>query len=368
MRSIRVLLIAPGPPILGGQGVQAERLLEAFRSEKSLDVEFLPMNPRLPALLAWLQRIKYVKTVVTFLFFLTKFVAKAPSRDVVHVFAAGHFSFLFAPAPAIVIGRLLGSPVIVHYHDGRAEQHLAHWPGARRLLSWASTIVAPSHYLVDVFAKFGLRARSIPNIIDASAFRYRERVKPRPLFLHNRAFEELYNVPCTLRAFEIVQRRYPEARLVLTHDGPLRADLERLVSELGLRNVEFRGKISQQATPAVLDEVDIYLTSPNLDCMPVSLLECYASGLPFVATAAGGIPYIVENGATGLLTPLGDHEAMAAAALRLLEEEGLAAHLTRNGRAELPKYEASGARADWVGLYRELACEGGRPAPSVVEQ
>ncbi len=70
---------------------------------------------------------------------------------------------------------------------------------------------------------------------------------------------------------------------------------------------------------------DIYLMSPNADNMPLSLLECFAAGLPIVSSKAGGIPNIVEDQQTGLLFQPNDHQAMAACALRLLEEPGLAA-------------------------------------------
>ena len=366
---VRVLLIAPQAPILGGQGVQAQRLTASLRTDPEVTVTFLPMNPRLGGRAAFLHDVKLVKTILMVALYVAKLVPAALRTDVIHVFAAGNFSFLFAPAPAILVGKLFGKPVIVNYRDGRAEQHLTNWIGARRLMSWATAIVAPSEYLVDVFAKFGLKAQSIPNVIEASAFRYRERPRPRPVFLHNRGFEELYNIPCTLRAFQTIQRRYADARLILTHDGPLRGAMERLAAELGLRNVEFRGRVSQQETPAILDEADIYLTSPNLDCMPGSLLECYAAGLPLVATAAGGIPYIVDDGRTGLLVPVNDAEAMASAALRLLEEDDLAERLTRAGRAELQKYNwQTTVRDQWVGLYRRLAGVKTELAPSVVEQ
>ena len=353
---IRVLMIAPQAPILGGQGVQAEKLLARMASEPELDVTFLPMNPRLTGPLRFLHEIKLVKTALMLLLYVSKLIPAARRHDVIHVFAAGNFSFLFAPAPAILAGRIFGKPVLVHYHDGRAEQHLRKWLGARKLLSWASMIVTPSEYLVDIFERFSLQTRAIPNVVDASAFRYRERSSPRPLFHHNRAFEELYNVPCTLRAFAIVQQRYPQATLILTHDGPLREELEKLARKLGLRNVEFRGKVSQEDTPELLDSVDIYLTSSDIDCMPVSLLECFAAGLPFVATATGGASHMVENGRTGLLVPLGDHEALAAAALRLLEEPGLAVRLARAGREELAAYDWDGSlREQWLAVYRELA-------------
>ncbi len=353
---IRILMIAPQAPILGGQGIQAEKLLARMAAESELDVTFLPMNPRLRGPLRLLHEIKLVKTALMIVLYVAKLLAAVSRHDLIHVFAAGNFSFLFAPAPAILIGRLFGKPVLVHYHDGRAEGHLSRWPGARWLLSRAGAIVVPSEYLAEIFARFGLETEVVKNVVEGDAFDYRERERPRPIFHHNRAFEAHYNVPCTLRAFGIVQQRYPDARLILTHDGPLRGKLERLVRELDLRNVEFRGKVSQEQTPAILDSVDVYLTSSNVDCMPVSILECFAAGLPFAATAAGGTTHMVDDDRTGLLVPLDDHEALAAAALRLIEEPGLAARLARAGRAELANYDWDASlREQWIAAYGELA-------------
>jgi L-malate glycosyltransferase len=162
-------------------------------------------------------------------------------------------------------------------------------------------------------------------------------------------------VPCTLRAFALVQQRYPEASLEMAHDGPMRAALEQMTRDLGLRNVRFLGKVPPPELPALYDRADIYLTSPDVDNMPLSLLECHASGLPVVATKAAGIPYIARDGETALLVPRNDHEAMAGAALRLIEEDGLARRLARAARRECERYSWPAVREEWLALYRELA-------------
>src|SRR5689334_7620726 len=64
-RPLRVLLLAPSLDILGGQSRQCARLREGLKSESSLQVDFYPHNPRMPRGLRWLQRIKYVRTIVT---------------------------------------------------------------------------------------------------------------------------------------------------------------------------------------------------------------------------------------------------------------------------------------------------------------
>lgn len=223
-----------------------------------------------------------------------------------------------------------------------------------RWAAHADQIVVPSQYLVDVFGGFGLRACAIPNIVDQTEFCYRRRDVLRPRFLHNRGLEAHYNVPCTIRAFAAVQRRYPEASLTIAHNGPVKDQLQTMVSEIGLRNVSFVGAVSQERMRELYDAADVYLMSPDVDNMPLSVLECYASGLPVVSTAAGGVPFIVENGRTGLLAPVGDYRSLAEAALRLLEEPGLGLWLAKNARKECYQYQGASVASEWARLYRAL--------------
>jgi glycosyltransferase involved in cell wall biosynthesis len=218
----------------------------------------------------------------------------------------------------------------------------------------ASTIVVPSDYLVDVFACFGLRATRIQNVAGTPSIGYRVRARPRPVFLHNRGLAVEYNPACTLRAFAIVQQRYPDARLTIAHDGPLRPTLEALARSLGLRQTQFIGSVSPAKMPALYDSADIYLMSPNADNMPLSLLECFAAGLPVVSSNAGGIPNIVQDQRNGLLFAPNDHRAMAACALRLLEEPGLASRLAANAQTQCAQYSWPEIGPQWIGLYRHL--------------
>lgn len=352
---IRVLLIAPSLEILGGQAVQAARLLSNLQGEPGVEISFLPMNPAFWGPFRLLKFIKYVRTISTYVVFLCKLLVRLPKCDIVHVFTAAYYSFLLAPAPALVAARLFGKKSILNYRDGQAEDHLKNWRTAIPLIRFADRIVVPSGFLVDVFRKFNIHTESIPNFIEPGRFRFRERWPLRPVFLHNRILEPLYDVGCTLRAFAIVQRRCPEARLTVSHEGVCRPDLEALAHELKLRNVEFIGKVPQDRIAELYDSADIYLTSPVIDNMPGSLLECFVSGLPLVATKAGGIPYMVTDQETGLLVPCGDHEAMAAAVFRLLEDEALVKKITRQGREECKRYSWPEVREKWLGLYEELS-------------
>ena len=345
---IRVLLIAPSLHIIGGQSIQASHLLHRLADEPSVQVRFLPVNPQLPAALS----MKYVRTLITLVLYLARLAASIGRADVLHIFTPGYFSFYLFPAPALLLARVFGKRTILNYHDGRAGDHLAHWPFARRLMRLATLLIVPSDYLVDIFARFGLHATRIHNVAETSALRYRDRIHPRPVFLHNRGLAPEYNPACTLRAFAIVQRRYPEASLLIAHDGPLRPALQSLAVSLGLRQTRFIGSVSPASMGALYDSADIYLMSPDADNMPLSLLECFASGLPVVSSSAGGIPNIVEDQNTGLLFPPNDHQAMAACALRLLEEPALASRLAAKAQLQCARYAWSNIGPQWIAHYR----------------
>ena len=360
-KPIRLLLVAPSLRILGGQAVQANYLMQHLSREPMFRVSFVAHNPRLPGPLRLLQRIKYVRTIVTSLVYCANLLLKIPKHDVIHVFSASYFSFLLAPTPAILIARLFGKKVILNYRSGEAEDHLRCWPRtAVPIMRLADELIVPSRYLVDVFRKFELQAIPIANVIDLGNFKFRERKPLQPIFLSNRNFYPLYNVACIVRAFAIIQQKFPEAKLTIAGGGRQRPALEALVRELKLRNVEFYGPVAPGKMNALYDQAHVYLNSSNIDNMPGSILESFASGLPVVSTNAGGIPYIVTHERTGLLVPKNDHEAMASWAIQLLESPALAESIARNAHEECGAYTWEAVRETWLATYMELA---GRKVP-----
>ena len=94
---------------------------------------------------------------------------------------------------------------------------------------------------------------------------------------------------------------------------------------------------------------DIYIQSPNIDNMPTSVLEAFASGLPVVSTEAGGVPAILTHGVHGLLAPLADYETLGRHVLRLLDDPGLRARSSRARRLP-PATPARGraVREQWL--------------------
>lgn len=353
-RKLRVLLAAPSGGYLGGQAIQAARMIELFQREGRLAVSFQPHDPPLGPL-AFLERLKFVRTVARETAYILQLLWRIPQTDVVHTFSAAYWSFLLAPAPAIWIGKLCGKPVVVNYRSGEARDHLTRWPRtAVPTLRAAAARAVSSGYLAEVFAGFGLASEAIPNVIDLDRFPWRARDPLRPVFLSNRNFEPHYDVANTLRAFDLIARQLPDATLTVTGDGPERAALHSLAAALEVRNVTFAGPVSNARMPELCAAADVYLNSSRIDNMPGSLIEAFAAGLPVVSTNAGGIPWMVEDGRTGLLVDCGNPEGMAAAALRLFAEPGLARALAERGREAAAEYTWERVGPRWEALYTRL--------------
>jgi L-malate glycosyltransferase len=349
---IKVAVIAPSLDILGGQAVQADRLLAAWQGDPDIDAWLVPVNPRPPAPLRVAQHVKYLRTAINELTYLPLLVREIARADVVHVFSASYSSFLLAPLPAMLIARAMGTPVLLNYRSGEAPDHLQRSAIARQTIRQVDKNIVPSRFLVDVFREFDIEASIIPNIVDLERFRFRERDPLRPRLVSTRNFDALYNVATTIRAFKLVQDRWPDAALTLVGGGAQEADLRALVAQLGLRHVTFVGRVTPQTIAQYYAVNDIYIQSPNIDNMPTSVLEAFASGLPVVSTEAGGVPAILTHGVHGLLAPLADYETLGLHVLRLLERPDFALTLARAAFATCEACTWPKVREQWVRAYR----------------
>ena len=331
-------------------------MLDGWRGDPRVEVRIVPIDPAPPAPLHRLLRIKYLRTIVTQLWYWPLLFRELRRVDVVHAFSASYSSFLLAPLPAVIVAKLLGKPVILNYHSGEAPDHLRRSAIARFVMrNVVDANVVPSMFLRDVLATFDIDAEVVPNTIDLRQFAYRSRNPLRPRLLCTRNFEPLYNVSCVLRAFARIQARHPDATLTLVGSGSQEAALHAEAAALQLDNVMFAGRVAPSDIQRYYSGADIYIQAPSIDNMPLSVLEAFASGMPVVSTDVGGVTSLLRHGTDGLLVADNDDAAMAAQVSRLLADPSFARSLAGAAHHTLAAYEWPVVREAWLHAYRHAA-------------
>ena len=152
-----------------------------------------------------------------------------------------------------------------------------------------------------------------------------------------------------------------DVHLVVAGDGPLRASLSDLVSELGVAPfVHLLG--ARVDVPDVLNAMDAFVLCSSSEGLPLVIPEAMAIGLPVVATSVGGVPSVIDEGLTGFLVPSGDERALRdrLAALRANPEASRAIG-ARARAAAVTRFSADRMHGDYLELYeRVLRQSGGR--------
>lgn len=144
-------------------------------------------------------------------------------------------------------------------------------------------------------------------------------------------------IPRLLEAMADPRLRQIGCRLVIAGDGPERSGLERQATKLDI-NVTFLGGVDNESMPRLYREADMFVipcvtaTDGHHDGIPVALMEAMASGTPVVSSNISGIPELIEDDVSGLLTPEDSIEPLVEAILRVLTDEALSVRLARAGR------------------------------------
>lgn len=148
-------------------------------------------------------------------------------------------------------------------------------------------------------------------------------------------------------------------RLILVGEGPRRAELQRLVDELGLHDaVRLHG--AEPDARQIIGAFDIAAQASESEGLPNAVLEAAAAGLPIVATDAGGTAEVLDQGRTGILVPIDDEAAMAESIGRLAADPDLRRSLGESARTYVQSaFSVDRFVAETAALYEELAASKG---------
>jgi glycosyltransferase involved in cell wall biosynthesis len=160
-----------------------------------------------------------------------------------------------------------------------------------------------------------------------------------------------------LDAFARVAPRFPDAHLILVGSGYLRERLEAQTRSLDLtRRTLFLGE--RRDTDRLLSALDLFVLSSRTEGLGSTILDAFCLGVPVVASAAGGIPDLVEDGRTGRLAPPEDARALAEAIGRALAEPDASRAMAAAARARFLAELTDRAMAErTIACYREVAAD-----------
>ncbi len=241
----------------------------------------------------------------------------------------------------------------------------------QRLRAWyvraASVVIVPSGYIGALVAGWGVaveRTRVIRNALDERQFAsLPEQAAARalcglpatdPLLLTAARLAPWKGIAGIIRALPRVQRRFPDARLLIAGDGPERAELQALATR-HKDAVQFLGMQSQQRVHHLMRAADVFVLFSTYEGLPHTVLEAMTCRTPVVASAVGGTVEVVTDGRTGLLVPIGDEEALGAAICRVLKEPDFGRALADRAHGKLGRFSWEQLLADTEAALLEAA-------------
>jgi phosphatidyl-myo-inositol dimannoside synthase len=267
-----------------------------------------------------------------------------------------------------------GSEIAKHFPPRTFKQRVQA-VGLRRAYARADRVVCVSAYVRGLMEEAGFdpaRLSVIRNgvadaLADAPRDRARERVLrsrlgigDRPVVLTFARLTPRKGQDVVIRSLPAVLERHPGACYVVAGTGGDRARLERLAAESGVAGaVVMAGRIPEEDKVALLDLCDVYVLASReeeqrVEGLGIALLEAAARGKPLVAGRHGGVPEIVEHGASGwLVDPLDPADVAVRVGDLLSDAEGAA----RMGRAAREMVSGRFLARTMAGEYQALLAE-----------
>ncbi len=217
----------------------------------------------------------------------------------------------------------------------------AYLRATRHAVNASDAVTAVSRHLRDhTLNELGVQreVEVIPNAVDVERFRpgpdpdLRRRFArdDEMLLLHVSNFRPVKRTCDVVRTFAALRAERP-VRLAMVGDGPERHKAAELARSLGVDDATtFVGAFPR--IEALMRTADLFLLPSAQEAFGLVALEAMASGVPVVASDAGGLPEVVLDGATGRIVPVGDVDGFTRAAGELLDDDELRARMGRAAR------------------------------------
>ncbi len=157
-----------------------------------------------------------------------------------------------------------------------------------------------------------------------------------------------------IRLAGLVNKKMPNVKFILTGDGVLRKDIEKLIKQCNLNDKIILTGWRRDAA-RIFSAMDIFVLTSLWEGLPVTVLEAIAARRPVIATNTGGVAEIIEEGRTGFLVARKDMDDMAEKVSALLNNENLRKKICQNARQSLgPACTVTNMSQSYRDLYERL--------------
>jgi glycosyltransferase involved in cell wall biosynthesis len=289
----------------------------------------------------------------------------AMNKDILH---------FHLPFPLGDVSYLLAGPrkrIVVWWHsDIVRPKHLytLYRPLLRRFLERVDRVIVAAPQLRDyspVLAEFASKCEVVPIGIDPARFSLTRSLKERseeirlkermPIILFIGRLIYYKGIEFLIGAMKDV-----EAKLIVIGEGPLGARLESLTESLSLTDrVQFLGRLENEEIPAYLHAAQVFVlpSIANTEAFGIVQLEAMACGTPVVSTnLSTGVPFVNQDGITGIVVPPGDSGALSSAINRLLSDHEMRMAYGENGKERVRQHFTRELMLERIlSVYRELA-------------
>jgi colanic acid/amylovoran biosynthesis glycosyltransferase len=244
--------------------------------------------------------------------------------------------------------RIANMPLVIHYHGAdvyHRETVAAYRDLYAEAFKYASAFISVSVDMIEALKGLGAPADKIHLAscgVDTEAFPQLDISNTKQNFLSVGRFVEKKSPQSVVKAFDLITRAVPEARLSMVGTGPLFDETKALIEELNLTDkIRLTGALTSAEIKMLFSQTRCFVqhsvTAANGDKegTPVTILEAGSSGLPVVSTFHAGIKQAVVHQKTGYLVPEHDVQGMADYMIKIAQDVQLAIQLGTAGAAHI---------------------------------
>lgn len=359
---MRILIATPiFPPEAGGPATYTKEIAERLKNQYQITIIAFAENPVMIENVNLVMINKRFPLPLRQILFLKKMITFGKKADLIYVQNA-----MAAGVPSVMAAKFLHKPIILKFvGDGAWEKAFGRGetkkflddflknPDAgfksklriwiqKKVLNNVDKIIVPSEYLKNILLTYyHIRENKIITIYNAADSGPEGNI-PRIPESHNHqvlAIGRLVSwkgIDKVIEAIKILEKDYPDIKLVVAGDGPEMNNLKKLASDLSIiERVKFLGNVSRKETASLRQQSEVFVLNSVYEGLPHSVLSSFSAGIPVIATDIPGTNEAVYDGKTGLSIPTNDPRALAQAIKKIFSDKELGRKLASNARTLL---------------------------------